>query len=39
VGGSSNAQGLGIDNFSLVPAPGAAALIGLAGLATSRRRR
>ena len=39
VGGSSNAQGLGIDNFSLVPAPGAAALIGLAGLITTRRRK
>jgi hypothetical protein len=39
VGGSTNAQGLGIDNFSLVPAPGAAALIGLAGLITTRRRK
>jgi hypothetical protein len=39
VGGSSNAQGLAIDNFSLVPAPGAAALIGLAGFITTRRRK
>jgi hypothetical protein len=39
VGGSTNAQGLGIDNFSLVPAPGAAALIGLAGFITPRRRK
>jgi len=38
-GGSSNAQGLSIDNFALVPAPGAAALVGLAGLVTGRRRR
>jgi hypothetical protein len=38
-GGSSNAQGLSIDNFALVPAPGAAALIGLAGLITTRRRK
>ena len=37
--GSTNGQALGIDNFSLVPAPGAAALIGLAGLVTSRRRK
>ena len=39
IGGSTNAQALGIDNFSLVPAPGAIALLGLAGLVGSRRRR
>ena len=39
VGGSSNAQGLGIDNFTLVPSPGALALLGVAGLVTSRRRK
>jgi len=39
VNGSSNAQGLGIDNFTLVPAPGALALLGVAGLVSSRRRR
>jgi len=37
--GSSNAQGLGIDNFTIVPAPGCAALVGLAGMVASRRRR
>jgi len=37
--GSSNAQGLGIDNFVIAPAPGCAALVGLAGLVASRRRR
>jgi hypothetical protein len=39
--GNTSAQALGIDNFSLtgVPAPGAAALIGLAGLITTRRRK
>ena len=37
--GSTNAQGLGVDNFSLVPAPGAIALLGVAGLVGSRRRR
>jgi len=39
VGGSTNAQGLGIDNFSLVPAPGALALLGVAGIVGARRRR
>ena len=29
----------GIDNLTFVPTPGAAALMGLAGLATMRRRR
>jgi MYXO-CTERM domain-containing protein len=40
-GGSSNGQGLSIDNFSLtaVPAPGAMALLGVAGLLGARRRR
>ena len=37
--GSSNAQGIGVDNFTIVPAPGCAALVGLAGLVASRRRR
>ena len=39
VGGSSSSQALGIDNFSLVPAPGAIALLGVAGLIGGRRRR
>ena len=40
VGGSTNSQALGIDNFSLVvPAPGAVALLGVAGLIGARRRR
>jgi len=37
--GSTNAQALGIDNFSLVPAPGALALLGVAGLIGARKRR
>ena len=38
---TGNDHGFGIDDvtFSAVPAPGAAALVGLAGLVTSRRRR
>ena len=31
--------GLGINNLTIVPAPGAAALIGAASLLTSRRRK
>jgi MYXO-CTERM domain-containing protein len=30
---------MGIDNFSLVPAPGAAATLSLAAIALGRRRR
>jgi len=37
--GSTNAQGLGVDNFTIVPAPGCVALVGLAGMVASRRRR
>ena len=36
--GSTNAQGLGVDNFTIVPAPGAVAFICLAGLVARRRR-
>lgn len=38
---AGNDHGLGIDNFSFsaVPAPGAAALLGLGGLMVARRRR
>ena len=39
VGGSTNAQGLAVDNFVLTPAPGAVALLGVAGLVSTRRRR
>jgi hypothetical protein len=37
--GNSYANSLTVSNFGYVPAPGAAALIGLAGLVASRRRR
>ena len=38
-GGSTSTFGLGVDNFVIAPAPGAVALIGLAGMVGSRRRR
>jgi len=34
----NNSDSIGIDNVSYVPAPGAIALLGLAGLAGRRRR-
>ena len=37
--GNSYANSLTVSNFGYVPAPGAAALIGLAGLVAGRRRR
>ncbi|MCC6659326.1 MAG: PEP-CTERM sorting domain-containing protein [Phycisphaerales bacterium] len=38
-GGANNVHIVGFDNFSIVPAPGALALLGLGGLVAGRRRR
>lgn len=38
-GGADNVHIVGFDNFSIVPAPGALALLGLGGLVAGRRRR
>ena len=38
-GGANNVHVVGFDNFSIVPAPGVLALLGLGGLAAARRRR
>lgn len=38
-GGANNIHVVGIDNLEIIPAPASVALLGLAGLASGRRRR